>query len=80
MQYIVGAIVIFFLGFEIGKRHHNQEIDDKLILLNQLSEDVRQKNNHMVDTLGELYKCSNEYRDGEFTDVDAILMDMWMEE
>jgi len=79
VQYVVGAIAIFFLGFAVGKRYHNQEIDDKLILLNQVAEDVRRKNNHMVDTLGELYKCSSNYRDGEFTDMDAILMDMWME-
>lgn len=79
MHYVVGAIVIFFLGFTVGKRYHNQEIDDKLIILNQVAEDVKQKNNHMVNTLGELYQFSSNYKDGEFTDVDAILMDMWME-
>lgn len=79
MQYVAGAIVIFFLGFAVGKRYHNQEIDDKLIILNQVAEDVKQKNNHMVNTLGELYKFSSNYKDGEFTDIDAILMDMWME-
>ena len=79
MHYVAGAIVIFFLGFAVGKRYHNQEIDDKLIILNQVAEDVKQKNNHMVNTLGELYQFSSNYKDGEFTDVDAILMDMWME-
>lgn len=73
---IGGGLVI--LGVVIGKNIHTKRIDEKINYLHHLADEIKDKNNTMVDNLSKVYQLNNPNTD-EFTEFDAMLIDMWID-
>lgn len=85
---ILCFVAVFFLGVKIGKQIQTQKIIDvaELIEYNEnvirnneeFIKTIKQTNNQMLNNCAELYR--EVYgQEGEFTDIDAKLMEMWMD-
>lgn len=75
---IVVYLSLFFGGILIGENIHSNRIDAKLVQLNNLVVEVKEKNNQFLTNFSTLYSTYCK-KDGSFTDVDEKLMDMWMD-
>lgn len=75
---IVGSLILV-IGVNFGYRYRNKVLDTKIEYLHSLADEIREKNNTMVDNLSKLYQMSGDHDASEFTEMDAMLMEMWID-
>ena len=75
---IVIASVVFVTGYVIGVNVHTKRIDEKLEKCNALLKTIKEKNNQFLTNFSHLYGEVNGTQ-GQFTEMDERIMDMWMD-
>lgn len=72
------ALVIFAFGYRVGVHSKSEKMRRQECVLTALANDVKKMNNKMVENFAYAYSMSD-HEDGEFTEIDAVLFDMWMD-
>ena len=79
---VVAALTIgiswYYMGFKRGLKTQTREIEQKTAYMLYVMNEIKQKNNKMVDNLSKIY-AMQPHDEGEFTEADAELFDMWID-
>lgn len=72
------GFILFVAGYGYGKRSKAKEIENRINVLVSLEDQIKERNNEMVNNIARIYNMVGT-DDGEFTEIDALLFDMWMD-
>ena len=76
--YVVGCAASLIAGICVGLKHQDKEITDKIIYLHYLMNELKEKNNKLVNNIATVYTMSDADK-SKLSDTDIMLMDMWMD-
>lgn len=77
-SFIIG-VIIFAIGIKVGKSIRTRQINMKIEYLENLANEVKIRNNRMVETLSTICEASGRYTPGTLTDLDERLFNMWID-
>lgn len=76
---IIAAFVILIIGYNFGRRSRSKELNDKILYMRALANDIKAKNNKMVDNFAHVYSMTD-HDPSKFTEVDDMLYSMWIDD
>ena len=79
ISYFAVGGVTFFLGILVGNKIHTKKINEKILYLHILADRVKENNNKFVKNLGDVYTNMDDHDASKFTEVDEMLMEMWID-
>ena len=72
------GIIVFLVGYTFGFNSRLGSIKQKILELNIIREEVKEKNNKMVSNIAKIYELSGNDT-SKFTEADEMMMDMWID-
>lgn len=75
---ILLTLIVFTTGLVFGTIIRTKDINQKIMQLNIIREEVKEKNNKMVSNIAKIYELSGNDT-SKFTEADEMMMDMWIE-
>lgn len=66
------------VGYFTANYIHTKMLDDKIKEINEAARKLKDRNNEFLNNFLSLYHYSTD-TEGQFTDMDECVMDMWME-
>lgn len=76
--YIAGCFASFICGTAIAYKIRNKNIENKIVYMSYLSEEIKNRNNKMVNNIAYMYEHSNADK-SKLSATDIMLMDMWID-
>ena len=78
MRTIIVATCSLIIGYIAGYHIHTKSINNKIRYMRSVSEEIKLRNNTMVENLSKVYQMSSN-DSSEFTEVDEMLLSMWID-
>ena len=78
IAFIIFGLITGSLGYNIGRNVKDRKFRENEKKVQDLINEVKQKNNQMLKNTAEVYKTVN-HTEGKFTEFDEYLMSFWME-
>ena len=76
---ILIAVGLFGIGLSTGYHIQTKQLDEKAKNIDKLLEELKTKNNKMVQNIAWVYEQNPEVDHSQFSEFDEILMNMWID-